>query len=231
MQPRGVTSSVVSVNSFNGLGNFLPQFLTGLTLLLLGLIVAVILKELILRFLVFLKIEDLFGGVSKWLSKVKSENHAVGKSWPKIVAELVRWLVVILFLVPVAQVWGLPKIALALNQFLAYIPNFFMAIAIGYVGIVFANLVSEIVKKACKACGSASCNILGFASKYGFILFVVLLVLSQLGVSADMMRILLIGTVGMVAVAGGLAFGLGGRDSAEKVVSELKHKLSGVDKE
>lgn len=231
MQPRVLTSQVTPINSLNGLGNFLPQFLTGLTLLLLGLIVAIILKELILRLLVFLKVEDLFGGVGKWLSKVKSENNAVGKSWPRILAELIRWTVVILFLVPVAQVWGLPKTATALNQFLSYIPNFFMAVAVGYVGIVFANLVSEIVKKACKACGPVSSNVLGFASKYGFILIIVLLVLNQLGVTADMMRILLIGTVGMLAIAGGLAFGLGGRDSAEKVVSELRHKLSGQDKE
>lgn len=222
---KGVLSTTVFGSSLNGLGNYLPQFIAGLALLLVGLLMAIIIKELILRFFVFLKVEDLFGGVGRWLDKIKGGRVAEGKMWPKLVAELVRWTVVILFLVPVAEIWGLPKASDLLNQLLLYIPNVFVAIVIAFVGAVVANLVSEIVKNASHSLGSASSNLLGTTARYALIFFTILVVLNQLGVAADLIRILFTGIVAMVALAGGLAFGLGGRNMASKILNELEKKI------
>ena len=52
------------------------------------------------------------------------------------------------------------------------------------------------------------------------------MVLSQLGVAADLIRILFTGFVAMMALAGGLAFGLGGKDLAQDVLRGLKDKLT-----
>lgn len=223
---RGITSSqVISGNILNSLGNYLPQFIAGLTLLLVGLVLAMILKELILRFLVFLKVEDLFGNISRWLNKMKAGQSAERGIWPKLVAELVRWTVIILFLAPVTQIWGLPKAADLLNQLLLYIPNVFVAIVIALVGVAVANLVSEIVVNAGKNLGSAPAKLLGTTARYALIFFTVLVVLNQLGVAADLIRILFTGIVAMMALAGGLAFGLGGRSTASKVLAEFEKKI------
>src|SRR3989344_3624635 len=98
MEAIGLTVSSILTTFLEGLGDYLPQFLGGLVLLLIGLAVAALLKELVLRFLRFLKVEDWFGNVTGWFNDLKSER-VKGSVWSNLLAELVRWTVVILFLV------------------------------------------------------------------------------------------------------------------------------------
>lgn len=216
-----------TVSSFlASLGGYLPQFIAGLVLLLIGLAVAAILKEIVIRFLAFLKVEDWFSSVTGWFNKIKSDRTVGGKVWIKFLAELIRWTVVILFLVPAAEAWGLPRVSELLNQFLFYVPNVFVAIVIAFVGIVVASLVADVVKNTSQGLGGTSSNLLSTIAKYALYFFTALVVLNQLGVAADLIRILFTGIVAMLALAGGLAFGLGGKDSAGKVLDEFKRKVA-----
>lgn len=225
MEAISLTVTNIVTNAVNQLGSYLPQFLAGLVLLLIGLATAAVLKELVIRLLTFLKIEEWFGNVTSWFEQIKSEREIRGKVWPKLLSELVRWTVVILFLVPAAEVWGLPRITEILNSFLLYVPNVFVAIVIAFVGIVIANLVSQIVHNASRSLGGTSSNLLSSTARYALFFFTTLIVLNQLGVAADLVRILFTGIVAMVAIAGGLAFGLGGQESAKKVLGELQKRL------
>lgn len=224
---EAISSSVTSIvaNSLTQLSLYIPQFLAGLVLLLIGLVTAALLKELVIRFLTFLKLEDWLGNVIGWFNRMKSEKEIRGKVWPKLLSELVRWSVVILFLVPAAEVWGLPRITEVLNNFLLYVPNVFVAVVIAFVGIIVANLVSEIVHNASKGLGGTSSNLLSTTAKYALFFFTVLIVLNQLGVASDLVRILFTGIVAMLAIAGGLAFGLGGQAAARKALDEFLKKL------
>lgn len=225
MQAIGTSVGDIVTNSLKSLGSYLPQFLAGLVLLLVGLAVAAVLKEIVIRFLTLLRVDEWFGSVTDWFGKLKSEQAVRGKVWPKLLAELVRWTVVILFLVPAAEAWGLSKVTELLNQFLLYVPNVFVAVVIAFIGIVVANLVSDIVKNASKSLGGTSSNLLSNTGKYALYFFTVLVVLNQLGVASDLVRILFTGIVAMIAIAGGLAFGLGGQDSAKRVWSELQKRV------
>lgn len=226
MEAIGVTISTIVANSLARLGDYLPQFLGGLVLLLIGLSVAALLKELVIRFLAFLRVDEWFGSVTDWYSKIRSDKSLRGKVWPNILAELVRWTVVILFLVPAAEAWGLPKVTELLNQFLLYVPNVFVAVVIGFIGLVVANLVSEIVRHASRSLGGTSSNLLAQTARYALFFFTALVVLNQLGVAADLVRILFTGIVAMLAIAGGLAFGLGGQEAARKALGEFQKRVS-----
>ena len=92
-------------------------------------------------------------------------------------------------------------------------------------GLVFANLVFDIVRHASRGLGSASSNLLGTVARYAIVFFTTLVVLNQLGVAADLIRILFTGIVAMLALAGGLAFGLGGQESARKAVAEFLKRV------
>ena len=207
------------------LGAYLPQFLAGLILLLIGLAVAALLKELVLRALGFLKVEDWFGNVTGWFKSIRSESVMRGKVWSRLFGELVRWTVVILFLVPAAEAWGLPRVTDLLNQFLLYVPNVFVAVFVGFVGLVIANLVADVVKHASAGLGGSSSNLLATVARYALILFTALVVLNQLGIAADLVRILFTGIVAMLAIAGGIAFGLGGQESAKRVLEDLRKRV------
>lgn len=225
MEAITTTVTTILANLLASVGAYLPQFLAGLILLLIGLAVAALLKEAVLRILAFLRVEDWFGNVTDWFKSIRASGAGRGKVWTNLLGELVRWTVVILFLVPAAEAWGLPRVTELLNQFLFYVPNVFVAIVIGFVGLVVANLVADIVKHASAGLGSQSANLLSTVARYALVLFTALVVLNQLGIAADLIRILFTGIVAMLALAGGIAFGLGGQEGARRFLDDLRKRV------
>jgi len=143
-----------------------------------------------------------------------------------VLAELVKWTIIILFLIPTLETWGLSKATEVLNQFLFYIPNVIVAVIIGFVGIVISNLAADLVRQSVKSAGDSASGSLAVFTRSTIMFFTVLIMLNQLGVAQDLIRIFFTGLVTMLAIAGGLAFGLGGKEYAKEILDELKKKLA-----
>ncbi|OGK17664.1 hypothetical protein A3D80_04425 [Candidatus Roizmanbacteria bacterium RIFCSPHIGHO2_02_FULL_40_13b] len=197
---------------------FLPSFLGGLLILAIGLVLSQIVRKLLISFFDFFKIGVL-------ISKTKFARPGEVKIWEEIIIELVSWATVILFLIPAAEVWGLSQVTVVLRQLLFYIPNVLVAVVIGFVGIIFANLASDIVRQSVRTMGAKSSNALSTLARYAIIFFTILIVLNQLGIAQDLVRILFTGIVAMLAIAGGLAFGMGGKDLAKDILEDLRRKV------
>ncbi len=226
MENVGLTIADVVLNAFSRLVGYLPQFLGGLIVLLVGLLVATLLRSGVAKFFELLRVDQWFSNVSRWFAQDdKALKEAGRKLWPDLLAELVRWTVVILFLIPAAEAWGLPRITEVLNQFLLYIPNVFVAVVVGFVGFGVAGLVHDIVRHASRNLGSNSANLLATVARYALVFFTALVALNQLGVASDLIRILFTGIVAMLAIAGGLAFGLGGQVAAKDAIAGLRKRV------
>lgn len=210
--------TTVITNIVSGILVYLPQLFGGLLILLLGLLIAAALKKGVIVLFRAIRVE-------RWLEEA---GVAKGKSvavWVELFAELVRWTMIILFLVPAAEIWGIPRVTDVLNQLLVYLPNVFIAAIVGLVGAVAANFVSDIIRHGSTALGSKSANAIASIAYSAIMFFTVLIVLNQLGVASDLIRILFTGIVAMLAIAGGLAFGLGGKDMAHDLLDILRKKL------
>lgn len=213
----GLIASIIS-NFFIGIAAYFPQFVAGLLVLLVGLIVAEIIEQAVLGFSQLVKVE-------KWAQDAKLATSHDIKVWPKLLAELLRWIVVILFLVAAVDVWGIGRVGDVLNQLLLYLPRVFVAVFIGLVGMVVGNLVYDVVKHGARGVGHGSSVPLASLARYSIFIFTALIVLHQLGVAADLIRILFTGIVAMMAIAGGLAFGLGGQETARDILKGIKNIL------
>ena len=198
--------------------DFLPDFFGGLLIFSVGLVIAAIVKNIFLIIFRFLKIESLF-------TKTKILQKQIVNAWEKILAEVIRWTIVILFLVPTLEIWRLSKATTVLNQLLFYLPNVIVAIIIAFVGLVIASLAYDVVKHGTKTLGGVSATILAGVAKTMVLFFTALVVLNQLGVAQDLIRILFTGIVAMFVLAFGLAFGLGGKDLAKEILEEIKKSL------
>ncbi len=198
--------------------NYLPDFFGGLLILIIGLILASLLKGFITTIFRFLKLEAIF-------QKTKVLAKSEVRIWEDVLAEILRWTVVILFLIPTLEVWGLSRATAVLNQFLFYLPNIIVAVIIAFIGLLAANLVADLVRHSIKTIGATSANTIAVSAKGVIVFFTVLIILNQLGVAQDLIRILFTGIVAMLAIAGGLAFGLGGKDIAKEILEELRKKL------
>lgn len=211
---------LASINTgLSALAVFLPKFIAGTIILLIGIIVASILKQVVLGIFKALKIE-LF------LRKYGVPEAQDEFNWSNILAEIVRWFVVIVFLIPTADVWGLPQIGTVLNTFLLYLPNVFVAAIIALVGFVFARLAHDVIFASTRRVVPESAQTIASATRWAIIVFLFLAVLNQLGVATDLVRILFTGFVAMFALAGGIAFGLGGQQAAKDLVNEMRKNLA-----
>ncbi|MDO8609953.1 MAG: hypothetical protein Q7R95_05360 [bacterium] len=198
--------------------DFLPNFFSGLVILIIGLIIGGIVKKLLSSILRFFKIDYLF-------DKTKLIEKKEVNIWIEVLTEILRWTIVILFLIPAFEIWGLSKATTVLNQFLFYLPNVIVAVIIAFVGLVVSNLGSDLVKSSVKTIGAASAATLAIVTKWLIIFFTILVVLNQLGVAQDLIKILFTGITAMIALAGGLAFGLGGQSFAKELLEDIMKKF------
>jgi len=210
---------VASLNSgLYAVVNFIPKFVAGTIILLVGIILASILKQVVIEIFKALQIENL-------LKRYGVPEARKDFNWTNILAEIVRWFVVVLFLIPTADVWGLPQIVTVLNTFLLYLPNVFVGAIIALVGFVFARLAHDVVLASTHGLSPDMSTSIASVTRWAIIVFVLLAVLTQLGVASDLIRILFTGFVAMIAIAGGIAFGLGGQTTASDILDNIRKKL------
>lgn len=198
--------------------SFVPKVVAGTIVLLIGIIIASILKQIVLGIFKALRVENL-------LRKYGVPEAKEEFTWSNIFAEIVRWFVIIIFLLPTADIWGLPRVVTILNEFLLYLPNVFVAAIIAVVGFVLGSLAHNLILASVKGISLNTANRIASVTRWAVNVFVILAVLNQLGVATDLIRILFTGFVAMLAIAGGIAFGLGGQSSAKGIVEGLRKKL------
>lgn len=219
MAPNIANSIMQSLNKgLFGAAAFLPNFIAGFVILLIGIILASIVKRIFIEILNALKVET-------YLKKYGVPEAKNEFSWVNILAEITRWFVIILFLIPTAEVWGLPQITTILNTFLLYLPNVFVSAIIGLVGLVFARLAADVTLASTRGLSPDASKTIGSVVRVSVTVFVFLAVLNQLGVAQDLIRILFTGFVAMIALAGGIAFGFGGQDTAKHILESIKKKI------
>lgn len=198
--------------------NFLPNLLSGVFIILVGFLIGGLVKKVLLSLFSFVRLDSLF-------QKTRLIDKREVKMWEEVLTEVLRWTIVVLFLIPAFEIWGLSQATVVLNQFLFYLPNVIVAVIIAFVGLVTSNLGADLVRSSAQTVGASSAATLSVFTKWLILFFTVLVVLNQLGVAQDLVRILFTGIVVMVALAGGLAFGLGGQTMAKEMLEDLKKKF------
>lgn len=207
-------------NTLFQIAQFIPRFLTGLIILLIGLIIASFVKQVLVQLFKFIKLDQLLERYG-----VPEKRGVEGVSWTGFLAELARWFVIILFLVPTADTWGLGQFAVILNNLLGYLPSVLVAVLLLLVGFVVGRLVHDLLLASIQGVSKESARTIAVVGQYSVIVFAILIALNQLGIASDLIRILFAGVVASVALAAGLAFGLGGRDSAKEILEKILKKF------
>lgn len=197
---------------------YLPSFFYGVLVLLIGFLLAGLAKEVFIGLVKFFKVSFFFKATN--IAKEKEVNI-----WVDVLGELFKWVVVILFLVPTMQLWGLSGMTTILNSLLLYLPNVIVSVVIALVGYIVSNLAHDIVLHSIKQVQKKVSLTMAALTKYVILVFTSLVVLNQLGVAQDLIKILFTGIVTMLALAGGLAFGLGGQTAAKELLEDLKKKF------
>ena len=202
--------------------SFLPSFLVAVIILVVGWVVAVFVAKLIKQVLHAVKLDEI--GDKLGLDEV-SARTGMKMSVSGTLAWLVKWFLLLAIFLAAADILGLTQVSAFLNQVLLYIPDVVAAAAILLVGSMAASFLSKLVRHSVQAAGLASADMLGAVTQWAVMIFTVLAALDQLQVAQAFVQTLFTGIIAMVAIAGGLAFGLGGKDHATKVLNQVEKDI------
>jgi hypothetical protein len=208
------------------LGGFLPTLVNivgAIIIFIIGWFVSVGIGRLVAEILKRLQFNRLFEkeGWKKALEKAELKVDASG-----FIGAIFKWVLVIVFLLAAVEVSGLSQFADFLkSDVLPYLPNVIVAALIFVVAIIIADILEKIVRAAVEGIKAGYAKTAGIIVKWAIWIFAILAILVQLKVAPSLIQTLFTGVVGLLVIAGGLAFGLGGKDIAEEFLRQLKDKL------
>jgi len=201
---------------------FLPQLIGAVLILVVGALIAWALRLVVEKVVAAVKIDEMLAEAGVFaMARDAGVNLHVGH----LLGWLVKWFVIVLFTIAAADVMNWSQVTLFLNDVVAYLPNVLIAVVILLVGIILGSFVYDVVTTAVKSAKLGSAHLLAGISKWAIFVFAFIAAMQQLGIATALLQILTTGLVAMLALAGGLAFGLGGQDHAKAFLSKLKDDI------
>lgn len=205
------------------LTEFLPKLIVAIIVFVFGWFVAIGVGKLIAEILKRLGLDKVFGRTG-WREALEKAEIKVYPS--EFIGAIFKWVLVIAFLVAAVEILGLTQFAVLLNKIVSWLPNLIVAVIIFFVAIIIADILQKIIKVSVQKIGIKYAGILGGITRWGIYIIAIFAILVQLGIAPALINALIFGFVGMLSLAFGLAFGLGGKDAAAKIIEDLRKKIS-----
>jgi hypothetical protein len=200
-----------------------PKILLAIVVFIIGWIVATTLGKLVTAGIDALKLDKLFAnsGTDEALARAGVRLH-IGA----VIGWLVKWLIVIAFLIASLNLLNLDQVTLFLQEVWAYIPQVIIAVLVLVAGTVLADFVRRLVSGSAAIANVRSARMIGTIAYYAIWILSIVTALDKLGIFGYFGQILFTGIVLMLALSVGLAFGLGGKESAGRWITRFSEDLS-----
>ncbi len=203
---------------------YVPSIVVAVLIFILGWMIASVLSRWVAQLLRSLKMDNILQSLG-----VQDVVNRAGYRLDSgaFMGALVKLFIVIAFLVAALEVLNLSQINDFLREvILSYIPNVIAAAIILLLAAVIADILQKIVTGSAQAAGVVYAELLGGITRWAIWIFALLAAMYQLDIGAQFAQILFTGLIAMLAIAGGLAFGLGGRDAASDFIEKLRKDIS-----
>lgn len=201
--------------------SFVPKLLAVIVILLVGWVVAKIVKLAVKRLLDLMHFDRY--AQRSGLEALMSDSH-LDLSLSGIISQIVYWLVIVLFIITGANALGLNEVAVLLHQVAAYLPHVIVAILILIFGTLLARFVNRLVFTWLYGIKFSRALAVSTSAEYGIQILALFMALEQLGVGMQLIHSLFVIVFGAFFLALAIAFGLGGRDWAARVIEDLDKK-------
>src|SRR5918911_889019 len=195
----------------------IPKVIGFLVILLIGWLIASALAKVVSSVLRAVKFNDLAqrAGLTGFVQNMGLQTDAAG-----FMALIAKWFVRMIVLVSAFDALGLPAVSQVLQQLLLWLPNLVVAIIALVIGGLAANALGKLVRGATAESGLGNPELLATIARVAVWAFAIVVAVNQIGIATTLINTLFMAVVGAVALALGLAFGLGGRETAAQIVRD-----------
>lgn len=209
---------LTSLASFwSELASFVPQMLAAIVLLFIGWILAKIARTGIMR---LLKLMNFDRATEKSGLEAFLKHAEMDVSVASILGNLAYWTIILVMIVFVANSLGLHVVADLFNRVVLYIPNVIVAILVLVFGTVLARFINRLVFAWLSNVEFEGALTVSTFSEYAMLVFVFFMAMEQLQIANELLTAAFVIAFGALGLAFALAFGLGGRDWAARVIEE-----------
>ena len=192
-----------------------PKILGFLVILLAGWLIASLAERAVAAVLRTIHFNDLSerSGLSDFVRKMGTDTDASG-----MIGVVAKWFIRLIALVVAFDALGLPAVSDVLRQLLLWLPNVVVALMVLVIGGLAAHALSNVVRGAASEGGLGNPDFLAKVASTLVWSFAIVVAVNQIGIATELVNTLFMAFVGAIALAVGLSFGLGGRDTASEIV-------------
>jgi hypothetical protein len=211
-------------NLWQAFMGFVPALIGAIIVFVIGWFISVGVGRLITEILRKIKFNQIFekGSWDDVLAKADIKVDVSG-----FIGAIIKWVLVIVFLLAAVEILGFVQFASFLNRVLAYLPNVIVAALIFVVTVIVVDIVEKVVRVAVESIKIGYGQMISAVVKWSIWIFSIMAILYQLGIVRPFMETLFQGLVAMLVISLGIAFGLGGKEVAAEILQDLKRKLKG----
>lgn len=213
---------VASLNEFwLQIATFVPKFLAVVVILFVGWGIARLARAGIHRLLNFAHFDSIAqkSGLEAFLQQGNVQLTLSG-----IISEIVYWLVILMFVITGANMLGLAEVSGILVGLAGYLPHIIIAILVLIFGTLLARFINRLVFAWLHSIKFDGALAVSTSSEYLVQVFVLFVALEQLNIGTQLLTALFVIVVGAVFLALAIAFGLGGKDWAAKVIESMQDR-------
>ncbi len=197
----------------------LPQIFTAALILVAGFVVGRFTGQLVARLLAGIGFDGIFHwlGMPDLAEGANSQPEGTAKRSPSDVLGVVTLVGILLFAsVAATNVLALPALTEVMQGLLKLFGQILSGLVVFAVGLYLANLAAHLVGSS----GGPQAQLLARTSRVAIVIFTGAMALEQIGVASSIVNLAFGLLLGSVAVAGAVAFGLGGREVAAEQLRE-----------
>jgi hypothetical protein len=193
----------------------IPRVIGFIVIIIIGWLIAGALAAAVAALLRAVRFNDLAqrSGLSGFVQNMGLRTDTAG-----VMANIVKWFVRLIVLVVAFDALGLPAVSAVLQQFLLWIPNLVVAVVILVIAGLGANALGNLIRGSAAQAGLDNPDLLATIARAAIWGFGIVVAVNQIGIAQTLVNTLFMGLIGALALALGLAFGLGGRDTAGQIV-------------
>jgi len=206
--------------------SFLGNLLLAIIVFIIGYLISVGIGKLVTEILKSIRFNKLFEKEG-WRRSLQRANIEVNPA--EFIGAIFKWVFVIVSLLVAVDVLKLTTFAGLLSQVLNYIPSLIVAVLIFVVAIIISDIVEKIVRVTVERLKVGYGYVAASIVKWAIWIFSFFLILDNLLPANLLIKTLytgiVYGAIGALALGIGLAIGLGGKDTAAKIISDMYRKI------
>ena len=204
------------------MGQFALDLILVVVILIVGWLVAKVVKAVVTKGLRAIKMDDLSARIE--LEDILAKG-GISYSFSELIGVAVYWVGILVTFVVASNAVNLTIVADLLKQVVAYMPLVIAAIFIVILGMFVATLSKNFVQTTASNAGLSQSKFLSRVVEVIVMIFALAITLEQLNIGAKLIELIIGITLASLGLGLALAFGLGCREIAARFTNELIEKL------